>query len=275
VNTLQAAILGAVQGLTEFIPISSSAHLTVLHQYLGWNTDNLVFDVSLHLGTLIALVAYFWRDWYGMIRGYLSTTRLAGAAQVRVASQQTYGMLVWPVLLGCVPAGLAGLLFENESQSIFRNPIYIGSAMIGLGILLFAADRVGRKNRPLQAIGTRDWLIIGIAQALAAIFPGVSRSGATITAGLFCGLEREASARFSFLLGAPIMLGAAAFEVRHLPSVPVEGLLPIACGVLTAAVVGYFCIGFLMEYLKRRSTDLFVAYRILFGVVVLGIQIMR
>lgn len=268
---LQAVILGAVQGLTEFIPISSSAHLVILRWLFGWNTESLVFDVALHLGTLFALLAYFWREWYDMVKVYFGTTRFTRSPGGRQAAQ-AQGMLLWPVIFACIPAALAGVVFEGAVDSVFRRqPILVGAALVGLGLLLFLADRIGRKSRPMHAVRGRDWIVIGLAQALA-IVPGVSRSGITITAGLFCGLQREAAARFSFLLGAPIFFGAALYE---LPNVFRNGLsrseiVPLICGVLTATIVGYLCIGFLIRYLKTQSTDVFVVYRVLLGLGVIG-----
>jgi undecaprenyl-diphosphatase len=148
--------------------------------------------------------------------------------------------------------------------------VHIGLAMIGLAILLFVADRIGRRSRPLNSIKARDWILIGLAQAVAAVVPGASRSGVTITAGLFCGLQREAAARFSFLLGAPIIFAAAAFELRKVPHLPHSAFAPMILGILASGITGYACIGFLMNYLRKRSTDLFVAYRLVFGIVVIA-----
>ena len=266
-DSLQAIILGAVQGLTEFVPISSSAHLIILPWLLDWKTPGLIFDVSLHVGTLLALLSYFWREWYDMIKAYLGTTRLARSpGAITPALPEKDGMLLWPLILACVPAVLAGMALEGVVEHSFRHPALIGVSMIVLAVFLLIADRVGEKTRPMHGVTARDWIIIGLAQALA-IIPGVSRSGVTITAGLFCGLKREASARFSFLIGAPIILGAAVYKLRELFTVgiPADEVLPFLLGVLTATFVGYLCIGFLIAYLQKRSTGLFVVYRLLFG----------
>lgn len=283
-DTLQAVILGAIQGLTEFIPISSSAHLLVIPWVFRWKSvpedQKLIFDVALHLGTLFALVAYFWREWYDMIKAYLATTRFArktaGNPGVKRSHSSAQGAMLWPVILASVPAGLAGFFFDEMIERKLRTPILVGVGMIVMGAILLLSDRVGSKSRPMYSVKTRDWLGIGLAQALALV-PGVSRSGITITAGLFLGLEREAAARFSFLIGAPIILGAAVFKLQDLFAVGLAAheVVPFLLGVITAAVVGYLCIGFLLDYLKRRSVDLFVAYRFLFGVTTLALYFTR
>lgn len=264
-SLVQAIILGAIQGLTEFIPISSSAHLIILRWVFGWSTKGLVFDVSLHLGTLLALFLYFGREWLGMMKSFLAPSPRTSKAQANPPPQK---ILLWPVVFACVPAGLAGVLLEGSVESSFRDkPLLIGLTLAGLGIVLYAADRFGKKSRPMHAVQMKDWLVIGLAQALAVV-PGVSRSGITITAGLLCGLEREAAARFSFLLGAPIILAAGAYELAKASAKGFAraDLLPIAVGVITSTLVGYLCIGFLIGYLKRHSTNLFVAYRLVLGV---------
>lgn len=269
-DTIQAIILGAIQGLTEFIPISSSAHLIVIPWLFNWKPFGLTFDVALHLGTLFALVAYFWRDWYGLIRDSVGRARLR-------PSHDRKTMLLWPIVIASIPAALAGKSLEQTIEDQVRsNFLLVGIVTISLGILLLAADRLGAKRRPAEAVTLRDWLIIGFAQALA-IVPGVSRSGITITAGLACGLQRDAAARFSFLLGAPIILGAAVYELPDaLESVLAGGeWLPFTVGIVVSAVVGYLCIGFLMSYLRKRSTDLFVGYRVVFGLGVILLSLLR
>lgn len=274
-HSLEAIILGAVQGLTEFIPISSSAHLVVLPWVLDWNTPGLVFDVALHLGTLFALLSYFWREWYDMVKIYAGTTRVAKALGLQ-RSASGRPVLLWPIVLACLPAGLAGMCFEHTVEGSLRDPVLAGIVTIVLGAILLAADRLGAKLRPMHVVTTRDWIAVGLAQALA-IVPGVSRSGVTITAGLFCGLERQAAARFSFLLGAPIIFGAAVYKLRDLltTGLPADQILPFVLGVVTATVVGYLCIGFLMEYLRKRSVWVFVLYRALFGSAVILVSLLR
>ena len=274
-SALQAILLGAIQGLTEFIPISSSAHLLILRWFFGWGSQDVAFDAVIHLGTLAALLLFFWREWSEMIRAYFATTRLAritGVGKYIPAASQGSPMLLWPVVLACVPAGLTGVIFEDTVNERFRSaPLLTGAVLILLGLLLFAADRIGAKNRPMHSVRMRDWLIIGLAQALAFV-PGVSRSGITITAGLFCGLEREASARFSFLLGAPIIFGAGLYELKKMLSTGVSGgqALPLLLGFLTATIVGFACVKFLIGYLRKRSVGLFVVYRVVLGMAVIA-----
>ena len=270
-NLLQAIVLGAIQGLTEFIPVSSSAHLIILRWLFGWSTKGLVFDVALHLGTLLALFLYFGPEWSGMIKSYFASSRLNPARAVGAASQ-TQKMLLWPIVFACVPAGVAGMLLEDTAEAGFRDkPVLVGLTLAILGIILYLADRFGRKSRPMNEVRMRDWLVIGLAQALAVI-PGVSRSGITITAGLFSGLEREAAARFSFLLGAPIILAAGVYELAKASTkclAPTE-VLPLIVGVITSTLVGYLCISFLISYLKKHSSNLFVVYRIALGASVIA-----
>ncbi|MHB1458450.1 MAG: undecaprenyl-diphosphatase UppP [Armatimonadota bacterium] len=278
-NLVEAIILGAVQGLTEFLPISSSAHLSVIPWVFNWTTPGLTFDVALHLGTLFALLAYFWRDWYDMIYAYIGSKRFPKAEyeQKFTPEQRSHGKLIWPILIACIPAMIAGILLEDALDATFRtHPIYIAIPLTILGILLLIADRIGKKSKPLEEITLLDCIIIGVAQAFALV-PGVSRSGITITTGLFCGLKRETAARFSFLLGSPIIFAAAAYKlldiVKHgLPSG--EAVLFIT-GTATAAIVGYLCIGFLMEYLKKRSMNIFVIYRFLFAAGIILVYFLR
>ena len=272
-NALQALVLGALQGLTEFIPISSSAHLLIVRWLFGWESKGVAFDAVLHLGTLLALLLFFWREWRDMVKAYFATTRIGGGRVAeKVLAPQPSSIMLWPVIFACIPAGLTGLVFEDTVNERFRNqPILTGTTLIALGLVLFLADRMGRKNRSMYSVRTRDWLIVGVAQALAFI-PGVSRSGITITAGLFCGLDREASARFSFLIGAPIIFGAGVYELAKVAShgLSEAQVIPLVIGFVSATVVGYLCVKFLIEYLRKRSTDLFVGYRVVLGVSVIA-----
>jgi undecaprenyl-diphosphatase len=254
-TVLQAIILGAVQGLAEFIPVSSSAHLAILPQMLHWNSPGLAFDVALHLGTLLALAVYFWREW-----------RVAKAADSDAVTEAGHGFRPLHLALSCAPAVVAGMLLEYAAETVLRAPMIVGPAVIVMGLALLAADRLGKKVRSASDVTVRDWFFIGLAQALA-IAPGVSRSGVTIAAGLLRGFGREAAARFSFTIGAPLIFGAAVYELRRVVTTglaPGE-VLPFIVGVATAAVVGYFAISFLLRYLKTRGPGLFVLYRIAFG----------
>ena len=229
----------------------------------------MMIDVLLHFGTLIALLAYFWREWLDMIKAQFKPQVVPESADGGTKGQK---LLLWLIVLACIPGALAGLSLEDIADTTFRkSPILIAASLIGMGILLLIADRIGRKTRTIESIRPVDWMVIGIAQAFA-IIPGFSRSGVTITAGLFCGLQREAAARFSFLLGTPIILGAALFESRHLftERITQAEIFPLLLGMLASAVVGYLCIGFLLGFLKKRSNAVFVVYRILLGTAIIA-----
>lgn len=278
-NTIHAIILGAIQGLTEFLPISSSAHLEAVPWFLGWKTPGLTFDVALHVGTLFALLAYFWREWYDMIRAYVGSKKLnrSDYESQFTSEQRSDASLIWPIIIACIPAGIAGILFEDVITLRFRShPALIAIPLVALGILLLVADRIGRKSKPMDQITLKDCLIIGIAQAFALI-PGVSRSGITITAGLFCGLKRDAAARFSFFLGAPIILAAAAYKLLGVAKhgLPSDQIAAFAMGIISATVVGYLCIGFLMDYLKKRRMDVFVIYRFVFSACIVAAYVLK
>jgi undecaprenyl-diphosphatase len=280
---LKSAALGLVQGLTEFIPISSSAHLVVVPWLFQWNDPvlgGLPFDVALHIGTLVAVIVFFARDLVRLIGAWFGSI-----ARLRVDTPDS--RMAWFLLLACIPGGIAGVLFEEavttsfHVQPIPRLSMILMAAVVGLlGLLLLLADRLGRQKRPFTAIGGKDALLIGLAQACA-IFPGVSRSGATITAGLALGLERDAATRFSFLLSAPIIAGVGAKGLYDLltglsasPISATEALL-FPVGFLTAAVSGFFCIKLLLAFLQKHSTRLFVYYRWAFAALILTVALAR
>jgi len=264
----QAVVLGVVQGLSEFLPISSSAHLILVPWLLGWPEHTLTFDLALHLGTSAALLVYFWREW---IRLGQAVVLGFGDAKRRASPEWR---LAWLIALGCLPAGIMGVLFEDVVEEAFRNPVLIGILLIGFGALLLLSDRLGSKLRPISHLWLPDALYIGCAQVLA-LAPGVSRSGVTITAGLFRGLDRAAAARFSFLLSAPITIAAALYKLRVLlktPPTEPEALVMIV-GIVTAGVVGAFAIGFMLRYLQRQSVAVFFWYRLVLGVVVIALAL--
>lgn len=270
---LQAIALGIVQGLTEFLPISSSAHLLLVPWLLQWNDtliNSLPFNVALHIGTLLSVLTFFADDWVRLIR--------AGIASIveRKIGDDTERRLAWLIALGSIPGAIVGALAESTVEEIFHPAGETGIAqwaviaiavMIALlGLFLFIAERVAKHVRGMNQLTLRDALLIGAAQALA-IFPGVSRSGATITAGLFLGLKRDDAARFSFLLGAPIILGAGLKSVYNLFQESQAGAfgasewLLYAAGFLASAITGFIAIKFLLRYLRTNSTDIFVYYR--------------
>ncbi len=261
----QAIWLGVLQGVTEFLPISSSAHLILMRYWFGWEIADpqteLMFDVALHAGTLMAILLYFWRDWVRLVSAFFDN------APERAVERR----LTWGILIGCIPAAVVGALFEEPIEQFFRAQYgLISGLLIGVGLLMALVDWCGRKERALESIGLLDALLIGVAQALALI-PGFSRSGITIIAGLALGLQREAAARFSFLLATPITFGAAIWSFRHLltTGVPDGMAVPMLTGALTAMVVGWLSIAFLLSYLRTRSLMPFVVYRVGVGVATL------
>jgi undecaprenyl-diphosphatase len=266
----QVIVLAVVQGLTEFLPISSSAHLILIPQFLHWNDPGLAFDVALHAGTLLAVLLYFLRDWIQLVLcGF-------GLHYPRRASEQTVThnrRMFWYLVAATIPGGLVGFLFEKRIEENLRSPVPIACAMILIALLMWYAESVARLERPIEQVSLGDSLAIGSAQALA-LFPGVSRSGITITAGLFRGMTREAAARFSFLLSTPLIAGAAAKELPKLLKMQKSGALDmplshIAISIAVSAIVGYAVIAFLLQYLQTRTLKIFIYYRILFGIVIL------
>jgi undecaprenyl-diphosphatase len=273
----QAIVLAIVQGLTEFLPISSTAHLVLFPWLLGWKDPGLTFDVALHAGTLLAVLAYFWRYWVEMatlavgLGGASAAGPNAGTrGHSASADLRQNPRLLWFLVIATIPAALAGWRFEHAAEEQLRSPIIIGTALIVIGLFMWAGDWLGKRQRDLGHVGFLDSLLVGVAQALAVI-PGVSRSGVTMTAGLFRRMKRESAARFSFLLSTPIIAGAAlkkGLEIRHAGLSP-DMRLPFLCGALVSALVGYLVIAVLIRYLERHTFKLFVVYRIVVGVIVL------
>lgn len=263
-DPFRAAVLGAVQGLTEFLPISSSAHLVLVPWALGWPDHGLAFDAALHLGTILALLVYFWRDWVAITRAFV------GDLFHRQGAQPLEARLGWMLIAGSVPAALVGVLAGDVIESSLRQPALVAALMSLFALILLAAERLSPRSRRLEELRMMDALLIGLAQALA-LAPGVSRSGVTLTAGLFLGLNRIAAARFSFLLSTPIALAAGLWQLlKLLRSGPdAEGLLVLAIGVATAAFTGLMAIALLLRFLQRNPTDVFVWYRVGAGLCVL------
>lgn len=268
VTVFQAIVLGIVQGLSEFLPISSSGHLVLIPWLLGWPEHSLTFDLALHIGTSVALLAYFARDWIVLARAVL-----AGLTNPEARKSDDW-KLAWLIVVGCIPAGIVGVLFEDKIEATVRQPALIATLLIIFGLVLLAADRLGKRERPLAEINLVDALTIGFAQVLA-LAPGVSRSGITLTAGLFRNLDRVAAARYSFLLSAPITIAAALFKLRVLLKEPLTAsqTASFLAGIVVAAVVGALAIGLLLRYLQRRPVDLFVWWRLAFGALVLVIAL--
>jgi undecaprenyl-diphosphatase len=265
VSLLEAVVLGIVQGLTEFLPISSTAHLRIVPAFAGWEDPGAAFTAVTQLGTMAAVVLYFRADLARISRAWL---RSLGRRELRRELDARIG---WYIVLGTVPIGIFGLLFKDQIETGARDLYVIGIALIVLGLILLLAERVGRRDRSFEQIRTRDGFTIGLAQALALI-PGVSRSGATITGGLFMGLDRPAAARFSFLLSVPAVVLSGLFELRHLGEGGGASAGATAIATLLAFVVGYASIAFLLRYLVHHSIGVFAGYRMVLGLVVIALS---
>lgn len=244
----QALTLGAVQGATEFLPVSSSAHLIAVPRLLGWPDQGLAFDVALHWGTLAALLVHFWRDWLGIL------------------TDKSQRRLLFFIALASVPAAVLGVAVKHLVEEACRGTPPVAAALISFGLLLGWADRVGSRTRGWESLDLRTCLLIGAAQALA-LFPGVSRSGATITAGLLLGLKREDAARFSFVLAVPVVFGAGVLEFRHLGGVALSA--PFWAALAAAALTGTVVIAGFLRYLRNGGLLAFAVYRVALGLALL------
>jgi undecaprenyl-diphosphatase len=268
---LQVIVLGIVQGFTEFLPISSTAHLYLTSWLLGWQTESLDFDITLHIGTLLAVVLYFAKDWVRIVAN-------AFGMRGEHTSELHYNhMLLWLLALGSIPVGIAGLAFNKQAESTWRNPFVMGTMLIVIGILMGIAEYVGRRARDLASLNVPDALTIGLGQALAVV-PGTSRSGITISMGLFRNLSREAAARFSFLLSTPAIAAAAAKALWDMHKAhQLAGLVTtnFVVGVAVSAATGCAVIAWFLHYLRRSSLRPFVYYRIVFGIIVLALAFIR
>src|SRR6266566_4546269 len=261
----QAIVLAVIQGLTEFLPVSSTAHLTLFPWFLGWKDPGLTFDVALHAGTLVAVLLYFRRTWVDMLLA------AAGPGKGSAAEIEERRRLFWYLVIGTIPGGIAGYLLERRAEDEFRTPLVIAVAMIVVALLMWAGERFSRREESLGQVTFLDSIVVGVAQALAVI-PGVSRSGITMTAGLFRSMTRETAARFSFLLSTPLIAGAAlkkGLEIRH-EGLPPDMRLPFALGIVVSGLVGYAVIAWLIRYLERRTFKVFIFYRLVLGLVVLA-----
>ncbi len=270
-SVLQAAFLALVQAATEFLPVSSSAHLVLTRWLLGWEDPGLAFDVALHFGTLLALVAYFAGTWARIVANAIGDGFARGRNSAHVADLDGNPRLLWHLALATVPAAVAGLLFQGLIEDHFRQPPVIGSMLIGVGIVLWLADRRGSSGGNLGTLSLGGLLAIGCAQALALV-PGTSRSGVTIAAGLLLGLRRDAAARLSFLLATPVVLGASlktGVDVLTAPAPALSEPWPLAVGIAVSALAGYVVIAAFLRYLRTASLAPFVYYRVAFGMIVI------
>jgi undecaprenyl-diphosphatase len=266
-SLIHAAILGIVQGLTEFLPISSSAHLILVPKLLGWNDlfiDSAAFDVMLHMGTLVALLVYFWRDLIEILGAWLASIR------DRRIGDDPQRRLAWLLVVSVIPAAILGAALEGFFDQAFREHYQWIALFVLIGAtLLWLGERRGTQTRGLDGMVLRDAITIGAAQALA-LFPGTSRSGITIAAGLLLGLKREAAARFSFLMAVPVIAGAGIWKARTLVGASLGGaqVNELVVGIVTSAIFGFVAIAFLLRFLRTNPTTVFIAYRIVLAAVI-------
>ena len=258
---LQALILGVVQGLTELLPISSSAHLAIIPWMFGWiqsptfQADFKGFDVALHFGTLLAIVAFFYKDWIALIKG--------GYKQVVKKERSFEGKMFWYIVFATIPGGIIGFILEKFVGDKLETPIIIAIALIVMGILLYVIDKKSKSNVKFEKMTLKQTFLIGVSQCLAFI-PGVSRSGVTMTMGRYLGIRREAVAKYTFLLSTPIVFAATVLKFKDF----VFGW-PFFIGVFTSFIVGFFVIKFLLQYLKKGDFKIFAIYRIVFGLIII------
>ncbi len=267
----QAVLLAIIQGLTEFLPISSSAHLALAPWLLGWKDQGLAFDIALHFGTLLGVLFYFGRDWWRILLDGFGRRR-SSPAEAAIPRH-----LLWMLAAGTVPVGISGLLLKDAAETVFRTPWVIGAMLILVGILMAWAERTARLSRQLHEVTWRDSLAIGIAQALAVV-PGTSRSGITLVAGLFRGLDRPSAARFSFLLGTPAIAAAAAdafLDLYRAGGIPPGERAVFFSAMAVSAATGCAVVAWFLRFLRRRTLRFFVAYRIILGILILALAIFR
>jgi undecaprenyl-diphosphatase len=256
-SSFQALVMGAVQGLTEFLPVSSSAHLILIPWLLNWEDPGLAFDVALHLGTLLALLIYYWQTWIKLV---------GSLANNDVASRR----LLFLLIVASIPGAVIGLLLEKQAETIFRSPLLIACTMAVLGVILWLVDKLARSQRKVSDFTAADALLIGFSQALA-IVPGVSRSGATITMARALGIEREDAANFSFLMATPIIAGAGSLEARKLVAAGLHA--PVLWGFLASAVFGVAAIAGLIRFVRTRTYQPFAWYRVAVALVVFAVAL--
>ena len=274
---LQVILLAIVQGITEFLPVSSTAHLILVPWLFGWEDQGLTFDIALHAGTLLAVLIYFARTWWELLRdGLRGTLETVGLRQKDESVRPNFRLLLI-LIAATIPAGVAGLFLESYAESIFRSPLLIAGQLVLISFVMWAADRRPVQQKETRDVSLKDGLVVGLAQAVA-IIPGTSRAGITISAGLFRGLTREAAARFSFLLATPIIGGAMlkkTYDVWQQGLPPGANPVDYALGFVIAGLVGYGAITFLLKYLQRKTLKIFVAYRMVLGGIIVAVEIYR
>lgn len=267
---LQVVVLALVQAITEFLPISSTAHLALAPWLLGWKDAGLTFDIALHVGTLAAVLLYFFRDWVQLIaHGF-------GFSYGDDEQLKQNRMLLWFLAVGSIPVGVVGFMVKEHVEG-WRNPFLIGAMLIAIALVMWVAERIGSGRKTIADITLYDSFAIGAAQALAVV-PGTSRSGITMAAAMFRNIERPAAARFSFLLSTPAIAGAAANAFYHLMKqggVPPDMRMPFALGIAISGVAGWVVIAFLLKYLQRHTLHFFIYYRLVFGIMVIALALFR
>ena len=263
-----AFVMGALQGVTEFLPVSSSAHLILLPWLFGWQDpliNSLTFDVALHVGTLAAVVAYFWSDWMALLKA---------VPQLARPQQSQPAMMVWAVIIATIPAAIAGILFQDPIEAYLRSPLQIAVVLAVMGLVIAFIDGRSSATRELTTLTWRDAVWIGLAQTLA-LMPGVSRSGATMSAGRALQFDRAAAARFSFLLSMPITLAAVLIKIKDLLAVSGNDVVTMVIGIVTSALVGWLVIDLMLQWIRRIGFGWFAYYRIVMAVVVIGLWFIR
>jgi len=261
VHFLQPLVFGIVQGLTEFLPVSSTAHLTLLPFFTGWQDPGLAFDVALHIGTLVAVIAFFWKDWLNIFSSALTGYKKEGLEGFKKEA-------LYFLIIATIPGAFFGILFEKKAETVFRSPLLIAITLIVVGAILYWADKKHQGVRKLKDVGLKDALVVGFSQALAVI-PGFSRSGTTIAAGLYRGLDKISAARFSFLLSTPIIMGAAIVELPRLIRSGIDSAVII--GIISSMIFGYLSIKYMLKFLEKYGYAIFFWYRLLLGLVVIAV----
>lgn len=265
----QSIVLGIVQGLTELLPISSSAHLFLIPWFFNWEIPES-FDVALHFGTLLAIGIFFFKDWIELIQGGLKT--------ITKKEKSTEGRLFWYIVIATIPGGIIGFILDKYAEGILTQPLIIAIALIVMGIILYIVDKNAKNKTDYENLSFKQTFIIGLSQALAFI-PGVSRSGITMTTGRLMGVKREAAAKYSFMLSAPIVLAATVFKlnefIEYFAIANITGIIAFIMGVLASFIVGILVIKFLLEFLRNRSFKVFAIYRIVIGILVIVAFVLR
>ena len=274
-STFEAILLGIVQGLTEFLPISSSGHLRIVPELFGWDDPGTTFTAVIQLGTMAAVVIFFWADLWRIAKGWIGDVPRAikwlRHSSKRPELQPTDdARMGWYLIVATIPISVFGLAFKDQIESGARNLWLISTTLIVGGLILLYAEKVGRRSKTIDHISSRDGITIGVVQA-AALVPGVSRSGSTITAGLFLGFTREAAARFSFLLSIPAVVLSGLFQLKDIGAGDGPGMAATVIATIVSFVVGYVSIAWLLRWLTSHSTLVFVVYRVALGLILMGL----